>query len=166
VDDAGKPTSEERPRLPFAVEEALAVFALAVLVALTFANVVVRYFTDQSFAVTEEISIFLMVAMVLAGASAAAGRDVHIRIEYFVETGSATRRRALLLFAALASAGFFFAFTYFAALYVWDEYRYGETTMALGLPRWWYSIWMPMLSAAIGLRALGFAHRLFKRGAP
>lgn len=152
------------PRVPYAVEEALAVLALGLLVALTFINVVVRYFTDQSFAVTEEISIFLMVAMVLAGTSAAAGRDAHIRIEYFVETGSAARRRVLLLFSALATAAFFFAFAYLAGRYVWDEYRYGETTMALGLPRWWYSIWMPVLSAAIGLRALGVARRLWRTG--
>lgn len=165
-----EPSSEDQgraaaPRSRFAVEEALAVGALAVLVVLTFLNVVTRYFTDQSFAVTEEISIFLMVAMTLAGAAAAAGRDSHIRIEYLLETGSDARRRRLLMFATLAGAAFFVVFAGLSGRYVWDEFRYGETTMALGVPRWWYSIWLPVLCAAIALRSLGFARRL-RRGAP
>jgi TRAP-type C4-dicarboxylate transport system permease small subunit len=59
------------------------VLALAALVLLTLINVVVRYLTDQSFAETEEISIFLMVVLTMAGAAAAASRDRHLRIEYF-----------------------------------------------------------------------------------
>ena len=38
-----------------------------------------------------------------------------------------------------------------------------ETTMALGVPRWWYSIWLPALSLAITLRAMGLALRLRRR---
>ena len=154
---------ELRPRVPLRVEEIIAVGALAVLVLLTLINVVIRYATDESFAVTEEISIFLMVAMTLAGASAATARDRHMRIEYFMETGSDARRHWLALLSAWATCAFFLLLTGLLARYVWDEFRYGETTMALGVPRWWYSIWLPALSLAIALRALGLALRLRMR---
>jgi hypothetical protein len=78
------------------------VACMVVLVLLTLINVVIRYFTDESFAATEEVSISLMVVMTVAGACAAAARDRHIRIEYFYETGSAARRKRLALLSAAA----------------------------------------------------------------
>ncbi len=59
------------------------VFCMAGLVIITLLNVVTRYLTDDSFAWTEEFSVALMVVMTLAGASAVAFRDRHIRIEFF-----------------------------------------------------------------------------------
>jgi TRAP-type C4-dicarboxylate transport system permease small subunit len=38
---------------------------------------------------------------------------------------------------------------------VWDEYRFGETSPGIGLPKWWYSVWLPILSVGIALRAGG-----------
>src|SRR4051812_8574521 len=51
-------------------EERIAVAALALLLVITLANVFTRYFTDDSFAWTEELSVFLMVVLALAGAAA------------------------------------------------------------------------------------------------
>jgi TRAP-type C4-dicarboxylate transport system permease small subunit len=142
----------------------VAVACLAVLALLTLANVVVRYLTDESLAPTEEVSIALMVVMTLAGASAAAARDRHVRIEYFYETGPAARRRRLALLSAAATALFFVLLGLLAARVVWDEWRYGETSMALGVPRWWYTVWVPVLCAAIAARAAAVFGRV-RRGA-
>ena len=38
---------------------------------------------------------------------------------------------------------------------VWDDYRFGETSPGIGVPQWWYSIWLPVFSALITLRAVG-----------
>lgn len=62
------------------VEDWIAVLAMALLCLITMGNVLVRYFSDRSFAWTEEISVFLLVVMTLAGAAAAAARDNHVRI--------------------------------------------------------------------------------------
>jgi len=56
---------------------------MALLALITFANVVVRYLTDQSFAWTEEISCILMLLLAMAGSATALVRDSHIRVEYF-----------------------------------------------------------------------------------
>ncbi|HVL55216.1 MAG TPA: TRAP transporter small permease [Burkholderiaceae bacterium] len=146
-----------RSRFPVAIEEVLAVACMALLVLITLVNVIVRYLTQHSVAATEEISVFLMIVMTLAGATAAAARDRHIRIEYFYQTGSWRRRRGLALFAAAATAAFFIVLAWLSGRVVWDEFRYAETTMALGLPRWWYTIWVPVLCVALALRAIGVA---------
>ena len=71
--------SEQEPRsLQF--EDWLTVIVMAALALITFANVLVRYFTNSSFAWTEEISVFLMIALALIAGSAAVARDQHIRI--------------------------------------------------------------------------------------
>jgi len=63
------------------------------LALITFANVIVRYSTDSSFAWTEEFSVFLMIMPALVAGSAAVARDWHIRIEYFSESGSRSSAR-------------------------------------------------------------------------
>ena len=124
------------------------------LCVITMANVVVRYATDQSFAWTEEFSVFLLVLTTMAGASAAALRDNHIRIEFFLKSGSARRQRKLALVCEVLTAIFFFALAFLAGRMAWDDFRFGETSMGLGIPRWWYTAWVPALSFVIALRAL------------
>ena len=77
------------------IEDWLTVIVMAALALITFANVLVRYFTNSSFAWTEEISVFLMIVLALVAGSAAVARDQHIRIEYFAEGGSDALRSKL-----------------------------------------------------------------------
>ena len=62
------------------IESLLGIIALALICIISFANVVVRYITDISFAFTEEYSVFLMVVLAFAGAAIASRRNEHIRI--------------------------------------------------------------------------------------
>jgi TRAP-type C4-dicarboxylate transport system permease small subunit len=150
-------------KVPLAIEDWLAVGVMAALCLITFANVVVRYLTNQSFAWTEEISVFLMIVLTLVGGCAAMARDRHIKIEYFQEIGSPERKRKLVRFGALCSAAFFLLLAALSVRLVWDEYRFDETTPAIGLPKWWYSIWLPVLSLAIAARAFGVFLRQRRR---
>lgn len=142
-------------RIPAAFEEGLAVACMALLVLITLLNVVTRYLTQQSYAWTEEISVFLMVVMTLAGASAAAARDRHIRIEVVYDSGSRARRRRLRIASACLTGLLFLGLALLFGRIVADEIRWGETTMGLGVPRWWYTILSPLLCLAIALRAFG-----------
>ncbi|MCR5866544.1 MAG: TRAP transporter small permease [Aquincola tertiaricarbonis] len=158
----GLPPDEAPPpvKVPLAIEDWLAVLIMAALVLITFANVLVRYFSNQSFAWTEEISVFLMIVMTLVGGCAAVARDMHIKIEYLLDVGSSQRRRRLRRFGALCTAGFFLLLAGLSVRMVWDEFRYDETTPAIGLPAWWFSVWLPLLSLAIAGRAFGLYRRL------
>lgn len=143
-------------------EDWIAVTAMGMLCLITFANVLVRYFSDRSFAWTEEFSVFLLVVMTLAGAAAAAARENHIRIEYFLDRGSPARRRFLSVYGALLTAAFFLVFAALTGDMVWDDFRYNETTSGLGVPRWWYTVWVPVLSLVIAWRAGQVYERLRK----
>jgi TRAP-type C4-dicarboxylate transport system permease small subunit len=145
--------------LPVALEEGMAVASMVLLVAITLLNVLTRYFTDESYAWTEEISIFLMIVMTLAGAASAASRDQHIRIEFFYESGSAARQSRLKIIASCMTALLFLILTVLFSRTLFDEVKYAETSMGLGVPRWWYTAVVPVLCALITLRALVFAWR-------
>ncbi len=141
------------------IEDWLTVIVMALLALITFANVLVRYFTSSSFAWTEEISVFLMIVLALVAGSAAVARDMHIRIEWFAEGGSFARRRALARFGALMVALLFGAIAVLSVRVVWDDYRFEETSPGIGVPQWWYSAWLPVFSALITWRALGLFWR-------
>lgn len=155
VDEAQDAEFRVSPRL----EDWIGVIVMVLLVGITFANVVVRYFTDESFAWTEEFSVFLMIVLALVAGSAAVARDRNIRIEFFFERGSAARQRRLAILSALGVAVMFIALAVLGARIAWDEYTFGETSPGIGVPSWWYSIWLPVLSAGIALRALGLMVR-------
>ena len=160
VAEAGVRPSASR-RVPF--EERVAVLCMAALVVITLLNVVTRYLTDQSFAWTEEISIVLMVVMTLAGAAGAQARDGHIRIEAIYDSGSAARRRALRLLSAAVTALVFALLTVLFMRMVADEIRWAETSMGLGVPRWWFTAAAPLLTAAVTVRALVLGWRAWRK---
>jgi TRAP-type C4-dicarboxylate transport system permease small subunit len=136
------------------VERVLMAVSMGALCILTMTNVLVRYFTNISFAFTEEISIVLMVIMTLVGASHAFATRHHIAIQYFAEHVSVLRRIAPRL-AVLCSLLMFGLLTFYGARMAWDDYDFEVTSPSLGVPQWWYTIWLPILSALIVLRLIG-----------
>jgi len=133
------------------VEEVIATLAMAVIVVITFANVIVRYFTSASFAWTEDFSIVAMAIMVFAGAASATLHDRHIRIEIYYASGKPWLRRLsrLAMAAAFAALGvLFYKIAY-------DEWRWSELFSVLDLPRWWITAPLVVLCFALCLRALG-----------
>ena len=142
------------------IEDRLGASLLAILLLITLVNVVVRYFTDQSFAWTEEISCILMLLLAMAGSAAALVRDTHIRVEFFFERGSAQRQQRLALLSALSNAGLFAVMGVLSAQMAWDEFRYDETSPAIGVPKWWYSVWLPIFCGVVCTRAVQRFQRL------
>jgi TRAP-type C4-dicarboxylate transport system permease small subunit len=155
---------EEPTRVPLAIEDWLTVIVMALLALITFANVLVRYFTDQSFAWTEEFSVFLMIVLSLVAGSASVARNLQIRIEYFADNGSETRQRRLAQFGALMMALLFGLIAVLSVRMVYDDITYGETSPGIGVPQWWYTIWLPIMSTAIAGRAIGLFVRRGRQG--
>ncbi|BAI76739.1 tripartite ATP-independent periplasmic transporter (plasmid) [Azospirillum sp. B510] len=152
-----------KPRVPLGIEELLVALTMAVVALITFANVVVRYLTDVSFAFTEEYSIALMVIMTFLGASAAVVKDRHMRITFLTSKLSLANRRRAEIFAMACTAAMFALLVVYGAWTTWDDYRFEVTSPALGLPQWIYTIWLPLLSAVVTLRALGRMIRIARR---
>lgn len=154
---------EEPTRVPLAIEDWLTVVVMALLALITFANVIVRYFTSQSFAWTEEFSVFLMIVLALVAGSASVARNLQIRIEYFADNGSPARQRALAMFGAAMMFLLFALIAVLSTRMVYDDMRFGETSPGIGVPQWWYTIWLPVMSVAIAGRALGLFIRRARR---
>ena len=140
------------------VERFLMAMSMGALCLLTMANVLVRYFTDISFAFTEEISVALMVVMTLVGASHAFATNHHISIVYLVERKPALKTLAGRL-ANLCSLLMFGLLAWYGTAMTWDDYRFEVTSPSLGVPQWWYTVWLPVLSALIVVRLLALLWR-------
>jgi TRAP-type transport system small permease protein len=159
------PASINRPktRIPLSIEQNLAGIILGLLGLITFANVVVRYLTNFSFAFTEELSIFLMLIMTLLGSSSLMAKGGHLNITYFVDRLPLKCRRGALLSAATLNGLMFLLLAIFGARMAWDEYRFEVTSPGLGIPTWFYTVWLPLLALAIAGRSVGVVVRLWKK---
>jgi len=132
-------------------ERALATLALLLIGVISLANVVVRYFTDASFAFTEEISVFLLVLLTFAGASVALRRNGHIRIG-LLERRFPALRVPLILLQWLACALVLGLVAWYGGTFALEEYQWESESPGLGLPNWWYVIWLPALALLMLVR--------------
>ncbi|OQX10357.1 MAG: hypothetical protein BWK76_20815 [Desulfobulbaceae bacterium A2] len=146
-------------------EAGVAAVCMGLMTAIVFANVVVRYLTNVSLAFSEEFAVFLMLAMTLFGASAAAARGHHIRITVLIERLRPGLRRPIELGAALVAAATFAVLAVLSGWYTYDIWRFEDVSPGLGIPMWLYWLWVPLLSAAVTLRILGHALREFRGSA-
>jgi TRAP-type transport system small permease protein len=154
------PLPESPPRVPLRIEHVIAAAAIALIGLITFANVVVRYLTNYSFAFTEEYSIALMVVMTLVATASAVAANQHIRITYVIDKLGLRQRRNVEILVMILVAIMFALVAILSARVTWDEYRFEVTSPGLGLPQWIYTIWLPILSLAVIARALGRAVRI------
>ncbi|MGE6661413.1 TRAP transporter small permease [Pseudomonas sp. NPDC077408] len=133
------------------LERVLATLALVIISLISLANVVVRYFTDASFAFTEEFSVFLLVILTFAGASVAMRSNRHIRIG-FAERMFPRLRTPLILVQWLASALVLGMVLWHGGQFALEEYQWESESSGLGLPNWWYVVWLPLLALMMLLR--------------
>jgi TRAP-type transport system small permease protein len=156
------PAPLDRTRIPVRIDEAVAAGAIGLICLISFANVVVRYLTNASFAFTEEISVFLLVVLTLMGAAAAFARDRNIRVTFFIDMTRPAIRRSAEVFGLLLTAVLFLMVAWYGWRFVADDWKYGTTSPGLGLPQWVYSVWLPVLAIAIVGRSVGRVIRLVR----
>ncbi len=133
------------------LERVLATLALVIISLISLANVVVRYFTDASFAFTEEISVFLLVILTFAGASVAMRSNRHIRIG-FLERLLPRLRIPLILLQWLAGMLVLGLVAWFGGQFALEEFQWESQSPGLGLPNWWYVVWLPLLALLMMVR--------------
>jgi TRAP-type C4-dicarboxylate transport system permease small subunit len=157
----------EREPLPRAVSVERWVLALVMglLCVITMANVLVRYFTNVSFAFTEEISVWLLVVMTLLGTATAFHRNNHIAIVFVIDRCAPKTRDRFALFGYAASALMFGLLAWYGTRMAWDDFRFEVTSPALGAPQWFYSAWLPLLSLLVVARLLVLIRRRSGRAA-
>lgn len=157
--DVAEPATEARS---YTFEQVLTGVVMGLIVLISLGNVLARYLTSQSFAATEEFSIALLIVLAFLGSSTAFAFDRHIRVNFLVERLPRRWRRAAEWLSFVATAGLFGFIAYYGAVLTFDQYRFEETSPALGLPQWRYTVWMPVLAVLIVIR---LAHARWRRSA-
>jgi len=133
-------------RLARFIELTLAL-AFIVAVLLNFANVVGRYLLGVAMLGTDEVQVFIMIAMTFLGAAVVTRRNQHLRMDVlvrFLPTWLQTLLRIIEQLLLVALAGFVLTQSWF---YARQMLRIGRTSDMAGVP-----MWIPH-----GLVALGFA---------
>lgn len=162
-----KPTPDDeqgldRTRLPLSVEGVLGALLMALLCLITFANVLTRYLTNVSLAITEEFSVVMMVMLALLGAGAAFAKGGHLRMGFAADQLPARWRLGLEALVLLLGAVLFGLLVWFGVRLTWDEYRYEVSSSGLGAPQWLYTMWLPLLSLWVVLRIGGRVMRVMQ----
>src|SRR5262249_32027693 len=105
-----EPATAPPTRLVDRIGEAVTQFTLAIagvsllcIVIVNGANVVARYLFRSPFPWGEELMLFMMILAVFAGAIAVTWRNMHIRIDTFIDHMSPTVRRIALVVGTLIS---------------------------------------------------------------
>jgi TRAP-type C4-dicarboxylate transport system permease small subunit len=117
------------------IELALALaFIMAVL--LNFGNVVGRYLFGVSFLASDEVQVFVMVAMTFLGAVVVTRRNLHLRMDVLVQFMPAAARLTLRIaeqILLLVLAAFVVSQSYF---YAAQMLRIGRRSDMAGMPMW------------------------------
>jgi TRAP-type C4-dicarboxylate transport system permease small subunit len=125
-------------------EEVLGALFLAIMVSISFVNVVTRYVLKFSMAFTEEITLYLFVWITLLGVSLAFRESANMAVSILYNRFGVRVRKFLYVLAVVCSILFFAVFTYFGALEVRDEISMRVMTEAMELPVWLFTISMPL----------------------
>lgn len=134
----------------------------ALLLAMTligFANVVVRYLTDWSFAASEELLLAGFLLMTIFGASMAAQKGQHLAVTFFAEIMGMRANRVLKVFGGAVSLVLLMLTAWFSLDLVRQQLASGVTTPALRLPAWYYSLAMPVGFTLMAIRTVQFTLR-------
>ena len=131
-------------RLARCIELVLA-FAFIVAVLLNFTNVVGRYLFGLSLLGSDEVQVFIMVAMTFLGAAVVTRRNAHLRMDVLVRFMPEAVRLALRIaeqILLMLLAGFVLAQSY---VYASQMLRIGRTSDMAGVP-----MWIPHATVALG----------------
>ncbi len=135
-------------------EEYLCAFLIALMATLAFANVIVRYLSDQSLAFTEELIINLFVLATLLGTSMAFKRGAHLGMTFIDNLLSPRALRWVAGLVAVSGVALFVILFYYGVDMVIQEYESGMVTYSMALPMWWFGLSVPIGSLLVIIRVI------------
>ncbi len=118
-------------------EECFLVGSMAVNVALVFLQVVMRYVFQNSLSWSEELARYIFLWQCWIGASYAASRGSHLRVEVLVSRFTGKGRLAFEIFIALVWLGFGAFLAYYGARLTLFLFGSGQRSAAMRIPMGW-----------------------------
>jgi TRAP-type C4-dicarboxylate transport system permease small subunit len=132
-------------RVAFVVDGAAAIF-LAVITALTFTAVMMRYVFNLPFPGSFDVSRLLLGVAIFWGIAAAAWRGEHIQVDILWQFMPVRVQRALDLFADIVFCVFVGGIAWMLYWQVWRVQASRQTTFELSIPIWPFHLvaWLGM----------------------
>ncbi len=127
------------------------------MTAVGFANVVVRYGTNYSFAATEELLTNGFLLLTVFGAAIAARRGEHLAVTLVLDSLPRGLRTPLILLSTALSVLLLVLSAYYTAIVVSNQIASGVRSYGLGLPGWYYTVGVPFGFALVIIRYLQHA---------
>lgn len=135
-------------------EDILGAILLAVMAAVAFINVVVRYCTSFSFAWTEELTVNFFVWVVLLGTARSFRDGSNLCMSMLYDACPHKLQFLFRLVGTIVCIIFFASLVWTGYLEVLDEIELEATSEALELPVWYYTCATPILSLLVIFRIL------------
>jgi TRAP-type C4-dicarboxylate transport system permease small subunit len=135
---------------------------LAVMVSISFMNVLTRNAGDFSLAFTEELTVYLFVWMTVLGAALAFKTGTNMYVAFLNEKFPKSARRVLYIFSTALTVIFFAVLCYLGCIQVYDEMILEAKTESIYMPLWYFSLAVPLGSCLIIVRALGKAAQVLR----
>lgn len=130
---------------------AIAAVSLLGIVVINGVNVIARYLVRSPFSWAEELMLFLMILSVFSAAIAVTWRNMHIRIDTFVDRASPAVRRLALIVGTLISIGAIATVVVASARIVMLLYELDQRSEALDAPSWIPQSFVPIGLGTIAL---------------
>jgi TRAP-type C4-dicarboxylate transport system permease small subunit len=153
--------------MSFILREAEKIICAVLFLAMTFlgfANVVVRYGTNYSLAVTEELLTNGFLLLTVFGAAVAARRGDHLAVTLVHDMLPPVLQRVIFLISLLLSLGLLAMSAWFSWQSVINMIDSGIRSYGLGLPAWYYQIGVPFGFALVLIRYLQHAIDVMRGG--
>lgn len=125
------------------LEEWIVAIVMSIMSTIAFANVLSRGITNYSLSFTEEITINLFVLLTFVGTAIGVRQHAHLGFTLIYDLVSTTFKRIMTLFVGLMMGLLFVVLLYFGIRMVLFQIEIGQSTPALGWPKWWFSSAMP-----------------------
>lgn len=132
-------------------EEAVSCIVMMVMLALTFANVVMRNFA-ASISFTEEITTSLFVLLCTMGTAIAAREQEHLGLGVITDLLPEKTRHLIAIFANLLGVVFSLILLDTGIDMVKVEYQLKQISIALQWPQWIYGSFLPLGALCMAIR--------------
>ncbi|MGJ8545965.1 MAG: TRAP transporter small permease [Sulfitobacter sp.] len=119
-----------------------------------FANVLVRYLTNYSFAATQEFLLAGFLLLTIFGAALSARRGEHLAVTLFSDMMPPKIRATMRNIAAMISLGLLLLTAWYCWELVQNQYRSGVVSSGLQIPAWYYSLGLPLGFVLVALRVI------------
>lgn len=134
------------------LEEYICGIIFLVMTVIGFANVLVRYLSNYSFAATQEILLNGFLLLTVFGAAIAARRGEHLAVSVFADMLPSRLQPLVRWFAVCLSVMLLVLSAWYCAEMVVNQRASGITSAGLQVPSWYYSLALPLGFVMIALR--------------